>query len=522
MRIFGVANEDAALTMDKFFVVSQQTGIPLDKLTKTMQTFGPILKNMGFTMDEATAIFGKFNAAGVDASRVMPALNKFARDAAKEGVTDIRASLEFVIKEMQNMGDGAVRLGYAVEQFGAEGAQRLITAIDAGAFSLDGMVNQLGLSEGAILANAEATRTNTEKLALMRTEISERLAGAWRSLPGPVQATGLALGGVGSAAGPLLVALPGLVTATRALSLANAKQAVTSGISAAATVARTVVTAAQTVATIAATVATAAFGVALTVATGPIGLIVLAITGLIAIGVLLYKNWDEISAKAKEIWNAIKAFFTETFEAIQTTITETWEEIAFFLGFQLDNIFLQFTEIWNAVSDFLLETWETIVGFIRKHWRTILAILFPAAGLAALIVKHWGPITDIVKGIWDGAVAAVKGAVNHILGFINKMIDAWNSITFTVPTVTIPFVGTFGGMSFSVSQIPRIPLLAEGGIVTGPTLALLGEAGPEAIIPLGRGGGVGGGITIMGDVYGWDDFVDKVGEAGIELEERGG
>ena len=37
-----------------------------------------------------------------------------------------------------------------------------------------------------------------------------------------------------------------------------------------------------------------------------------------------------------------------------------------------------------------------------------------------------------------------------------------------------------------------------------------------------NGGGNGGGITIMGDVYGYDDFVDKVGQANVDLEERGG
>ena len=34
-------------------------------------------------------------------------------------------------------------------------------------------------------------------------------------------------------------------------------------------------------------------------------------------------------------------------------------------------------------------------------------------------------------------------------------------------------------------------MLAKGGIVTGPTLAMIGEAGPEAVVPLGRGGGFG-------------------------------
>ena len=62
-------------------------------------------------------------------------------------------------------------------------------------------------------------------------------------------------------------------------------------------------------------------------------------------------------------------------------------------------------------------------------------------------------------------------------------------------------------------QIPEIPSLAKGGIVNRPTLAMLGESGPEAVIPLGRGRG-GAGMTINlvinGDVNGFDDFQQKV------------
>ena len=48
-----------------------------------------------------------------------------------------------------------------------------------------------------------------------------------------------------------------------------------------------------------------------------------------------------------------------------------------------------------------------------------------------------------------------------------------------------------------VFAFPNDPLaLAGGGIVTRPTFALIGEAGPEAIIPLGRGGGVGSTIVV--------------------------
>ena len=51
----------------------------------------------------------------------------------------------------------------------------------------------------------------------------------------------------------------------------------------------------------------------------------------------------------------------------------------------------------------------------------------------------------------------------------------------------MPFAG---GKSF------HIPEMAKGGIVNGPTVALLGEAGPEAVVPLSRGGSGFGSVTI--------------------------
>ena len=64
-----------------------------------------------------------------------------------------------------------------------------------------------------------------------------------------------------------------------------------------------------------------------------------------------------------------------------------------------------------------------------------------------------------------------------------------------------------------------IPIMGKGGIVNSPTLAMIGDDGPEAVVPLSRGGGIGGGthITFTGNVYGLADFERTV--AGI-LEKR--
>jgi hypothetical protein len=83
----------------------------------------------------------------------------------------------------------------------------------------------------------------------------------------------------------------------------------------------------------------------------------------------------------------------------------------------------------------------------------------------------------------------------------NGIATAWNNtvgkIKFTVPG----WVPGIGGKGF---DMPDIPMLANGGIVTGPTLAMIGEAGPEAVIPLDRMGGMGGGNNVTIHVNGGD------------------
>jgi len=78
---------------------------------------------------------------------------------------------------------------------------------------------------------------------------------------------------------------------------------------------------------------------------------------------------------------------------------------------------------------------------------------------------------------------------------MNTVIGAVSSIGHNIAT----------GASTMLSMVPHF---ADGGIVTGPTLALIGESGPEAIVPLSgsRGGGSLGGfggvvININGGYY---------------------
>lgn len=81
---------------------------------------------------------------------------------------------------------------------------------------------------------------------------------------------------------------------------------------------------------------------------------------------------------------------------------------------------------------------------------------------------------DLIKGYLNGVLAFYKAIFNGIASLWNNTIG---KLSFSVPD----WVPGIGGKGFSV---PKIPMLAEGGIVTGPTLAMIGERGPEAVIPL--------------------------------------
>lgn len=110
-----------------------------------------------------------------------------------------------------------------------------------------------------------------------------------------------------------------------------------------------------------------------------------------------------------------------------------------------------------------------------------------AAGIA--LYKNWDTVKAYMTQTWNTIAAAAKGPINSVIGMINSLIGAINSLlSFKVPD----WVPGLGGKSLSV-DIPKVPQLAEGGIATGPTLAMVGEGKEsEAILPLSRLPEVGG------------------------------
>lgn len=184
-----------------------------------------------------------------------------------------------------------------------------------------------------------------------------------------------------------------------------------------------------------------------------IGLIVAAVA---AIGVAIY----ELVTHWSTVWGTIKA-----------VVADAWHFI--------DSNFVQ------PIEDFF----GAIVGFIQQHWQLILGIITGPIGLAVeFIVTHF----DQIISFFEGLPGQIMNAISSLLGDLENFgkniitsivsgIESMGSAIWDTIKKHIPGSGVIGSALSAIG-------LAEGGIVTKPTLAVIGEAGyPEAVIPLKNG-----------------------------------
>lgn len=89
-----------------------------------------------------------------------------------------------------------------------------------------------------------------------------------------------------------------------------------------------------------------------------------------------------------------------------------------------------------------------------------------------ILQSNWAMLLGYIKGLYSNFLRGLLGGVNNAIGAINSVIRRYNSL----PTPPFPDVPQLGYL--------QIPAFAEGGLVTGPTLAMVGEGGEsEYIIP---------------------------------------
>jgi hypothetical protein len=151
--------------------------------------------------------------------------------------------------------------------------------------------------------------------------------------------------------------------------------------------------------------------------------------------------------------------------------------------------------IWTALTTAFTAVQAAFNAVMAMNPITLMVIAVAAliAGLILAYQKFEG-FRNIVDSVFSfikkGVKAGIDGITSYLQfvlgiykGIFNGIASLWNN-TFGKLSFKVPgWVPGIGGKGFDV---PDIPMLAEGGIVTRPTLALIGEAGAEAVIPLSK------------------------------------
>src|SRR5512134_170094 len=174
MGDWSVANEDAAGTLDQFFAASQATGIGMDALMGKVVQFGAPLRLMGFSLQDAIALFGKWEKEGVNAELVMGSLRIAAGKFADEG-RPLRDSLLATFESIKNNTDSAAALAEAMDVFGARAGPDMAAAIREGRFEFQDLLGVLDESEGAIMSTSKETMDFGERWAIISNKITTAL-----------------------------------------------------------------------------------------------------------------------------------------------------------------------------------------------------------------------------------------------------------------------------------------------------------------------------------------------------------
>ena len=234
-----------------------------------------------------------------------------------------------------------------------------------------------------------------------------------------------------------------------------------------------------------------------------VAVIALVITSIIS----LYNKSEEFRNFVNELWSNLK----EIFSGVQQSLKELWDNhLKPLWEDSLKPLFKSlgdaFSGLWDTISTVIgwvvgilggtlltaftstfgsiLETVITVIGGVSDALNGILT--FISGVFSGNWKKAWEGIKLAFKGVWDALTGIAKAPLNIIIGFINGALKAItsgvntvirniNKLSWKVPDWVPLIGGQQWGFHFSTLNAPQIPLLANGGVIEQPTVAMMGE-----------------------------------------------
>ncbi len=279
------------------------------------------------------------------------------------------------------------------------------------------------------------------------------------------------------------------------------------------------------------------------VALGPVALIAAA---LVALGVVIYEamtHWKDITgwmqSNVPGVWNAVGTIITTVGQIIHSVVQDIssviqavwasidnwthqhWGEIQTVIKVVTDVVKALVTAWVTVLAGEIRGAWQGIAQTLGGIWDIIKGVFMTALNIIEGVI---GVFLDLVTGHWqkaftdlrdtvanvmndigtviEGVVSAIEGPINAFVGMVGGAISAVKQLLGLQSQATSQSNAQIGGGINKAASLDKIPRLATGGLVHSPTLALVGESGPEAVLPLSQFPINGGAIGSLGSGMG--------------------
>jgi len=252
----------------------------------------------------------------------------------------------------------------------------------------------------------------------------------------------------------------------------------------------------------------ATFDFIMDVFNGAIQFIKLLMEGDFAGALDFAKNcFRDFGEKLKPLANALLSWLSEAFNGFLTWLGEVWsnawQACLDFLASLPERFIEAIGNVLNGIKDALLGFFNWLIGgsFWPDMWNSALNVLTNIGGsivnavggflknimsgitnFGSRLLEGWGKIWNSVKNVAGNVMNSVGNAISR---FVSGAKNAAKGVGKAFGDVGKKISEAIGGFASSFKGIEKfIPHFQHGGVVTRPTLALLGERGPEAVIPL--------------------------------------